>query len=231
VNDPASLKSGAPDLEDLVNDLVRAAHAQGFRDQDILAAVRERLMQRPADHILALSYDAGMRHLLEAELRAASSCPVQSCSPDELLATPERALGALVVTPPGVLPSVAGCLPKTRPPVPILYSEATPYLDVVRKLERPAIIVLASISEGFLEIARGVLGPVASGRHTLLEFHVPESKQWAPPAADLFFCDTVTAKLLPSKLRASKKVFAYPLLSKMCLTEIASRVQPDAHGA
>jgi hypothetical protein len=166
-----------------------------------------------------------MRHLLEAELRAAFSCPIRSCSPDELIATPELALGALVVTPPGVLPRIAKFLPKARPPVPILYSEAGPYLDVVRKLERPAIIVLASISEAFLEIARGVLGPVASSRHTVLEIRVSESKRWDPPAADLLFCDTATASLLPRKLGLSKKVFAYPLLSEACLAEIESRVQ------
>ena len=86
--------------------------------------------------ILIAHHDAGMRRLFEHELRAHFSCPVESCSPDELIAKPERALGALVLTPPGVLPRIAGSLPKTRPPLPAFYSDASPYLDAIRKLTR-----------------------------------------------------------------------------------------------
>ena len=87
-----------------------------------------------------LSFDAGMRRLLQAEVEHALKCRVRACSPEELLADPELALGALVVSAPGVLPAITEVLPKDRPPIPILYSSAESHLEMVRKLTQASII-------------------------------------------------------------------------------------------
>ncbi|MFM2126150.1 MAG: hypothetical protein RL328_2601 [Acidobacteriota bacterium] len=224
VNDPAKSQASAhPELADLVNDFVQAAQAHGYTEPDILHQVRNRLLAEPPHHILAISYDAGMRRLFEHELRAHFSCPIDSCSPDELIATPDRALGALVLTPPGVLPRIAGSLPKTRPPLPALYSDAAPFLDAIRELKRPSVLLLASISEAFLEVARGVLGPVTNAGHPLLEYRLPEKGPLRAPPADLILCDQVAARQLARTSRT--RLLAYSLLAPECLQNIAHRLE------
>lgn len=221
VNEPGrtTLASPGQDLDDVINDFVKVAEERGFTQQQILYRLRERILARPPDRLLAMSFDAGMRRLFEAELGAAFQCPVASCSPEELLARPEVAIGALVITPPGVLSRVANILPKTRPAIPIIYSDATHHLDAVRKLREPSLIVLASVSEAFLEIARGLLGPVASGQHTLTEYLVPRSGAVSVPSADILFCDSITFGLLVNRLRP-KKVIPYSLISTQCVEQI-----------
>ncbi len=187
VNDPGRSKLAFPgqDLDDMINDFVKVAEERGYTQQQILSRLPERALAQPPDRLLAMSFDAGMRRLFEAELGAAFKCPVASCSPEELLASPEVAIGALVITPPGGLSRVANILPNTMPAIPIIYSDATQHLDVVRKLREPSLIVRASVSEAFLEIARGLLGPVVSSQHTLTEYLVPRSGTVSVPAADI----------------------------------------------
>ena len=79
----------------------------GYSIQELSQRVSERLAEEPPDHVLVLSIDPGMRLLLQAEVESAVNCPVKACSPGELVADPGLALGALVVSPPGVLPTIA----------------------------------------------------------------------------------------------------------------------------
>ena len=143
-----------PDLDDLINQAIRTARQHGYSLQELSERVRERLMEEPPDHVLVLSFDAGMRRLLKAEVEHALKCRVNVCSPEDLVANPELALGALVVSPPGVLPTLTEVLPKDRPVIPILYSSAETHLGMVRKLTQPSIVAVASVSEHFLMVAR-----------------------------------------------------------------------------
>jgi GntR family transcriptional regulator len=149
-----------PDLDDLINQAIRIARHHGYSLQELSARVRERLIEEPPDHVLVLSFDAGMRRLLKTEVEHALQCRVTVCSPQELMESPELALGALVVPPPGVLPSITEILPKDRPVVPILYSSAESHFEMIRKLARPSIVAVASVSEHFLMMARGLFGPL-----------------------------------------------------------------------
>jgi len=225
VNDPgtSALSSAGDDLETLITAFIKTAQACGFHETEILQRVSERLSARPPDRIMALSFDAGMRRLFESELQAAFPGLVGSCSPEELLENPELAAGALLVAPPGVLPRIAALLPKFRVVVPALYTDATSYLEFVGRLQNPSIIALLSISEAFLKIARGVLGPVTSGRHSLIERQVAETGPLPVPAADVIFCDAVTARRL-GKRKGSQKVFPYPLLAQECLDKVRTAI-------
>jgi len=221
VNEPGRSPAAKPtsDLDDVINELLHTANARGFSQQDVLRRLRERALEQPPDHLLTLSFDPGMCRLFEAELRKSFLCPVLSCSPEELLAHPELATGALVICPPGVLPRVSGTLPKTRSAIPVVYSDATPHLNAVRQLREPSLIVVASVSDAFLEIAKGLLGPVTSGQHSLIEYRVLSDAQVSPPPADIVFCDVIVYELL-AKRKSSKKVIPYQMVSAACLNHI-----------
>ena len=108
-----------------------------------------------------------MRHLYRTELKSAFQCPVEACHPDELAANPGRAIGALVVSAPRPMPDVVPVLPKDRPAIPIIFSDAEEQLEMIRQLREPSVIAVVSISSYFLDIARGVLGPVIGRRRDL----------------------------------------------------------------
>jgi GntR family transcriptional regulator len=210
-----------PELDDLINQTIRTARHYGYTLQELSARVRERLMEEPPDHVLVLSFDAGMRRLLQAEVEHALKCRVKACSPDELVANPELALGALVVSPPGVLPAITEVLPKNRPAIPILYSSAESHLKMVRKLTHPSIIAVVSVSEHFLVVARGLLGPVVGVQHTLVECLLARQETAEIPIADVLFCDTIVSALL-SAPRRRKNAVVYSLVSPECLDQIGA---------
>ena len=110
------------------------------------------------------SDDAGMRVLLSMELMQRLGCPVESHTVEQLASNPELVMGALVVSPPGHIPKIAGLLPPERLAVPITCSSADSHLDLIRGLDQSSLIALVSVSEYFLKTARAVLAP-ATGRH------------------------------------------------------------------
>jgi len=164
-----------------------------------------------------------MCRLLKAEVEKALKCRVKTCSPEELVTSPELALGALVVSPPGVLPMIAEILPKDRPAITVLYSSAGAHFDVVRKLTRPSVVAVVSISETFLKIACGLLGPMVGTRHTLIDCLLDHQKTRQIPSADLLFCDAIALARVRVP-NSSKNVIPYNLLSPECLDQIASAI-------
>ena len=214
---------GYPDLDDLINQTIRLARRHGYSLQELSARVRERLVETPPDHVLAVSFDAGMRRLLKSELEHALQCLVKVCSPQELLANPELALGALVVSAPGALPAITGVLPKDRPAIPIVYSSAESHLELVRKLTRPSIVALASVSEQFLMVARGLLGPILKARHTLVDYLVADDETGQIPSADILFCDVIVSAYLDAS-KPRQHSIRYPLIAPECLNQVASAI-------
>jgi DNA-binding transcriptional regulator YhcF (GntR family) len=224
VRAPEQPRKPAPhqDLDDLINETVRRAREQGYTIQQLAERVRERMIQQPPDRILTLSPDAGLRKLMEVELRAALHFPVRSCSPDELLRNPQLAAGALVVSPPGILPSVLTVVPKIRPAIPIVYCPAEDHLEMVRRLPRPSRIGVASVSARFLEIARALLSPVTGRQHSLAEYLIEDGRAPAADTADILFCDVIARELLHGV--AKRKAILYRLISPECLSQIESAI-------
>lgn len=212
-----------PDLDDLINQTIRVARRHGYTIHELSRRVRERLTTEPPDRVLVLSFDEGMSRLLQAEIAHSLNCRVNICSPAELMASPELVLGALVVSYPGVLPIIAEVLPKDRPAIPVLYSAAESHLEMVSRLTQPSIVAVASVSEYFLVIASGLLGPVIGTRHTLVGCLVAGDKTVRLPTADVLFCDSIVFARL-SASRRKKNLVAYNLVSQECLDQIASAI-------
>jgi GntR family transcriptional regulator len=219
-----------PDLDDLINETIRVARRHGYSIQELSRRVSERLAAEPPDHVLVLSIDPGMRRLLQAEVENALKCRVKACAPEELVANPGLALGALVVSPPGVLPTIAEAVPKERPAITVLYSSAEVHFDVVRKLTRPSVVAVVSISEAFVKIACGLLGHMIGTRHTLIDCLLSDQKTARIPSADLLFCDAIAFPRLRPYNR-TKNVIPYNMISPECLAQIAAMMPVQKKGA
>jgi GntR family transcriptional regulator len=147
------------DLDDVINDGIRISREQGYTLQELRRRVRERLMAEPPDHILVVEEEAGLRRVLEAEIRAAGRWPVQGCSRQDLAADPARAIGALVTTPQYLFGDVEGLALKQSPPVPLAYSDAEEQLGRIGGLREASVVAVVSVSAAFLATARSVLAP------------------------------------------------------------------------
>ena len=76
------------DLDDLINATLRTAQEKGYSFQQLRQRVEERLMALPPDHLLVVSKDPGLRHLLREELKENSPFPSSPAQPKSFLKTP-----------------------------------------------------------------------------------------------------------------------------------------------
>ena len=218
----------AKDLDDLVTAAVVGALRHGYSVRQLHERLRDRLLAAPPDHLLVLSDDAGMRMLLPTELKQRFDCPVDACTPDELLSNPERAIGALVVSPQGHVPRIRSVLPAGRPALAITYSPADEHLQAIRRLEAPSLIAVVSVSQYFVEMARGVLAPAVGRRHSMRGYLMAGDRPDAPGAADFLLCDSMTYPVVRPRYRAAT-VSVYRLISPACIDRISSVMEGREH--
>lgn len=214
----------AGDLDDVVDVAIAEARERGYSLRDLSDRLEQRLRSAPADRVLVLSDDAGMRLLLPTELRGRLQCPVDVCTPGELLADPSRGLGAIVVGPQGHIAKVRSVVPRERPPVAITYAPAEAVLDAIRRLQAPSIVVVVSISRYFLDMARGLLAAVAGGRHELRTLLWDGRRPQRLGAADVVISDVVMNPIVTAQCKDST-VLLYCLIANECLTTIESALR------
>jgi GntR family transcriptional regulator len=184
----------AQDLDDLINTTIEAARERGYSLQALRARVRERLLAEPPDHVLVVEEEAGLRRLLEDEIREATRLATAGCSREVLALNPGLAIGALAVTPEYALADVEPLLPKSRPPVPVRFSNADEHVERIQKLREPSVVAVVSVSQAFLTAARGLLAPALGRRHTLVECLFPLENPRVLRVADLVFCDSIAVR-------------------------------------
>jgi GntR family transcriptional regulator len=179
------------DLDELINKVIEAAREGGHSLQALRRRVRERLLAQPADHVMVVEEEAGLRRLLAEEIRAALGCGVEECDRRELERDPSLAIGALVVTPKYALGDVELLVARDRPPVPVTFCAADEHIKRIRGLSQPSVVAVVSISPAFLTTARAMLAPALGRRHTLAEYLLPLEDSKHLRAADLIFCDSL----------------------------------------
>lgn len=212
---------GGRDLEDLIARMVLEARGRGYSLRQLHERLRDRLLAAPPERVVALTEDSGMRLILASELKERLACPVEACSPADLTANRELLIGALVVSPQGHIPGIAALLPPERPAIPLTYSSPDGHVDLVRGLTAPSLIVVVSVSEYFLKMARSVLAPAVGERHALREYLLDPRHEHVPGAADVVVCDSLAYRGA-SPLYRSAKVIRHQLISPACLDLIAT---------
>ena len=220
VRDPRDMRAEVgTELDEFVNSAIRAARQTGYSPQQLIEHLRDRLLAAPPDHILLISDDAGMRVLMPAELSARFSLPIRACSTDDVLADRDLMLGACLVTAPGNVATLEGVIPAERPMIPVTYSSAEEHLSTIRRLEQPSLIVVASISAYFLEMACGVLAPAESSGHSLRRVLITSEHAASVGAADLIFCDSCAYRVVRN-LGPRAEVVRHQLISPACFDQI-----------
>lgn len=220
--------SQSRNLDEALNSMIREAGRAGFSLHELYTGLRERVLAAPADHLLALSADEGMQILFMNELRQHFKFSVEVCTPDELVASPEKAIGALIVSPPGHIPKIQNMLPSKRAPIPITYSAADNLVEEIRRLKKPSLIVIASISDYFLDVAQGVLAGAVGHHHSMRTYRLTDGHAPTAGAADLLICDAMTYPVL-RPLYKPGVVFQYRLISTGCLEQISSALGGSFH--
>jgi GntR family transcriptional regulator len=209
------------DLDDLINRSIRRASELGYSLQELRSKVVDRLQLESPDHILVVEAEAELRGIMCTEISSRTEKPVRSCSAEEFLRIPELSLGAQVVAPEHVLPSIMTRLPVDRPCMGLTFAGAEEHLALIRRLAEPSVIGVASVSKTFLRTARGLLAPVMGRRHTLKEILLPSESDERLGGIDLIFCDSLAMPTVHSR----RKVH-YRLIASQCLDDIAVAIVP-----
>jgi DNA-binding transcriptional regulator YhcF (GntR family) len=206
-------------LDDLIDAVVRHAREHRYTMEELRRRIRRRLLAQPPNHVLLIEEDSGMRQLLLHELTELLPFTITACSPDHLTENQSLAAGALIVSMGGGVWRVDSLHPFGRQVYRLKPSGIDLYVDRIRKLKRPSLIVIISISELFLQIARTLLVPFCGGRHTIETLHL-ENGTRNLAGMDLVFCDSMCRP----RLRAGHLVH-YQLVSNRSVAEISKLVK------
>ena len=179
------------DVDDLINATIRMARERGYSLQALRERVRTRLLAEPPDHVLVVEDEPGLRQLLQQEIRIALQQPAEGCSLSELAAQPGLAIGALTVAGQYIISDVDGLVPKAVPAISLAFSAADEHLELLRRLDRPSVISVVSVSRVFLQTARSLLAPALGRHHVMRDFLFPPDDAKALRAADLVFADSI----------------------------------------
>ena len=182
-----------PDLDDLISQTRSPRPPARPLSPQAQCAVREWLMEEPPDHVLALSFDDGMRRLLRFEIRRGLRCQIEVRSPQELADNPERTLARF---------SARGFADN--------HASAS---ETSSTLAQPSIVVVVSLGEHFLMVSRGLLDPAVESRHTLIDCLLTADSGSQIPTADVLFCDAIVFDQF-SASRRRKNAVAYYLIRR-----------------
>lgn len=208
-------------LDEVINESIQRARAMGYSLQELAERVRERLIAQPPDHVLVVEEEPGLRKIIAHEVHETLGCRVQSCTPAKFKESRELAVGAQLFAPGHIIRQIEPLISKERPAVPITYSPASEYADLIRSLKKPSIVAAVSVSESALKTARALFAPVVGRRHTLREILVRQEGPLDLQGVDLAFCDSITMAFAEGRGK-----LLYRLVSASCLEHLAATLLP-----
>jgi GntR family transcriptional regulator len=194
-------------IDELINETIQRARRLGYSLQALRSRVRERLLAEPADHLLVVEREAGLREIIQREMEAMFAWRVECCSPSDLVRESGLAIGAQVLAPSHVAGDIAWLIPVKRPCFALQYSNA---VDQV------------SVSASLLKTARSLLAASIGREHTYQELLLSEEDEVDLLGADLVFCDSVAMPRVVSKRKVQ-----YQLVSGECMIELGTILAPD----
>lgn len=210
----------AQDVDDLINATIRIARERGYSLQALRDRVGTRLLAEPPDHVLVVEEEPGLRQLLQQEIHIALGQPAEGCSLSDLAAKPDLAIGALTVAGQYVITDVDRLVPKAVPAISLSFSAADEHLELLRRLDRPSILAVVSVSRVFLQTAQSLLVPALGRHHTVRDFLFPLDDSRALRAADLVFADSIARPRVKHS-----KILEYRLISPSSLEYLRTAVR------
>jgi DNA-binding transcriptional regulator YhcF (GntR family) len=208
-------------LDELINESIQRAKDMGYSLQALRARVRERLLAQPPDHILIVEQEQGLREIIQREVQSKIDWPVEGCSLEQFVKEAGLAIGAQVFAPNHVIEGLKPLIPLERPAISIAYSRADEHVEVIRRLKKPSIVAVASVSESLLKAARGLFAAAIGRKHVLQEVLMPINKKMKLEGVDLAFCDSLAMALVSCRHKVH-----YQLVPPDCLDYLAVSVTP-----
>jgi GntR family transcriptional regulator len=210
-------------LDELINESIMRAKQMGYSLRELTERVCERIMAEPADHILVVEEEAGLREIICREVHEKLGWRVEGCAPAEFANEAGRAIGAQVFAPNHIIEELAPLVPNSRPAVPITYCGADEQLKRIRELKEPSIVAAVSVSGSVLRTARAMFAPAIGRKHTFREILLPAKKRMELRGIDLAFCDSVCVSAIKCPVK-----FRYQLVDDDCLEHLAASANPLA---
>jgi hypothetical protein len=139
-------------LDELINETIQRAKQLGYSVQTLTACVRQRLLAEPADHILVVEEESGLREVISREVQETLKMPVMSCSLEDISKQPELAAGAQVFAPNHIMEDLRSRVPLARPSVSIHFCGVDDHLRLIRRLKNPSVIAVLSVSQSLLKL-------------------------------------------------------------------------------
>ncbi len=214
-----SERSRIEGLDGLIDNFIAMARHSGYTARQLGMRVQDRLLGEPPDHVLIVTKDDGLRQILDYELELSLKCPIETCSPDELISNPGLAIAAVVIAAPGSVRRIQKALPELNPLLAAEFSSADSVVQRIATLEKASLIAIVSISPLFLETAMAILEPVVDKRHELIDLTFRADNVPSLGAVDLAFCDAVAYRRMKSG-----KAFYYQLASPSFVKTLAGEL-------
>jgi DNA-binding transcriptional regulator YhcF (GntR family) len=211
----------AGNVDELINETIQRARDMGHSLQALTERVRERLLAQPPDHVLIVEDEAGLREIIRREVEGELRCLVEGCSVEQFVKTPGLAVGAQLFAPSHLIDSLRPHVPANRPATPIVYSAADEYIELIRRLQKPSVVAVVSISESLLKTAEGLLAPAIGRRHSFRGLLAPRGDRADLRGADVVFCDSVVLPAVRSRVKIH-----YQLVADRCLERLAQQLAP-----
>jgi DNA-binding transcriptional regulator YhcF (GntR family) len=219
---PNKDQQAAPGIDELINETIRRAKSLGYSLQILRNRVRERLLEEPADHILVVEHERGLREIIQRDVEEKLDWRIDSCSYMDLIREPGLVIGAQVVALSYMTGDLGQLVPVHRPCFSIEYSGVADHLAVIRGLRLPSTIAVASVSESLLKTARGLLAPSIGREHTYQDLLLSTDQEVDMCGADLVFCDSIALSLV-----SCDRKLRYQLVSADCLKELSVLLSPE----
>lgn len=165
-----SVESG-DDLEALIDRTLSVARKKGLSIPQLAARLLEHANSEPPDHFVIVEPERGMGEIMKYEIREATGQTATSYSMVDLQKRPSLLIGAVVLAPAYLIDLVAAITSKTQMTVvPVTYTKLDTYVEAVRKLVRPSIIGMASVSEAGMKTLTGPMADAIGARHSLCHY-------------------------------------------------------------
>ena len=208
-------------LDALINETIQRAKGLGYSLQTLRNRVRERLLEEPADHLLVVEDEPGLRQIIQREIHQELQWRVECCSYIDLAREPGLVIGAQLLAP-SHLRVDAGLVPVHRPCFSIEYSGAGNHLAMIQGLHLASNVAVVSVSQSLLRTARSLLAPSIGREHTYRELLLSTDENVDMRGSDLVFCDSIALPFVT----CNRKVH-YKLVSGDCLRELSMLLSPD----
>jgi GntR family transcriptional regulator len=209
-------------IDELLNETIQRARSLGYSLQSLRNRVRERLLEEPADHLIVVEQEPGLREVIQHELEESFQWRVECCSYIDLAREPGLAIGAQVAAPAHMAAHLSQHIGPHRPCFALEYCSAASHLAVIRALRLPSNIAVASISESLLKTARSLLAPYIGREHTYQDHLLSTDETIDLRGVDLVFCDSIALSLVTCERKER-----YQLISAESLKELATLLSLD----